>query len=109
MTKEHAAAFKRVMEKRRIIWCDYAAAFQVRSDASTPLFTRFTNPDVDVVTIDFVQSIFQRVLSDTPYGFLMYPTHRKAASSTLTRPGAALHDSHTKLRREQANGFRARK
>ncbi len=29
MTKEHAAAFKRVMEKRRVIWCDYAAAFQV--------------------------------------------------------------------------------
>mmetsp|Transcript_39620 Transcript_39620/g.93227 ORF Transcript_39620/g.93227 Transcript_39620/m.93227 type:complete len:2695 (+) Transcript_39620:129-8213(+) len=28
MTKEHAAAFKKVMEKRRIIWCDYAAAFQ---------------------------------------------------------------------------------
>jgi hypothetical protein len=31
MSKEHAAAFKRVMEKRRIIWCDYAAAFQVMS------------------------------------------------------------------------------
>ena len=29
MTKEHAAAFKRVMEKRRIVWCDHAAAFQV--------------------------------------------------------------------------------
>jgi hypothetical protein len=30
MTKEHAAAFKRVMEKRRVIWSDYAAAFQAR-------------------------------------------------------------------------------
>ena len=28
MSREHAAAFKRVLEKRRIVWCDYAAAFQ---------------------------------------------------------------------------------
>jgi hypothetical protein len=28
MSREHAAAFKRVLDKRRVVWCDYAAAFQ---------------------------------------------------------------------------------
>eukprot|EP00292_Cryptomonas_paramecium_P007149 CAMPEP_0113692148 /NCGR_PEP_ID=MMETSP0038_2-20120614/18902_1 /TAXON_ID=2898 /ORGANISM="Cryptomonas paramecium" /LENGTH=439 /DNA_ID=CAMNT_0000613985 /DNA_START=48 /DNA_END=1364 /DNA_ORIENTATION=+ /assembly_acc=CAM_ASM_000170 len=28
MSREHAAAFKRVLEKRKVIWSDYAAAYQ---------------------------------------------------------------------------------
>eukprot|EP00291_Cryptomonas_curvata_P008221 CAMPEP_0172190166 /NCGR_PEP_ID=MMETSP1050-20130122/22956_1 /TAXON_ID=233186 /ORGANISM="Cryptomonas curvata, Strain CCAP979/52" /LENGTH=373 /DNA_ID=CAMNT_0012864997 /DNA_START=60 /DNA_END=1178 /DNA_ORIENTATION=+ len=32
MSREHAAAFKRVLEKRRVVWCDYAAAFQAALD-----------------------------------------------------------------------------